>query len=415
MIELLLIVWCVFAAALLWLVYRAPTLVLLLVLASFAIGLTWLLEEFLPSRLLTLVTPAHKGLLVIALIGYALRYGVRTEIPNWPVLAVAVLLLQTVLLADLEPRLSSAESVIAAFALALPWIFVHMVIAPGTRAHFALVIMLLPALCVAAGVIAQALDILPVFNGRKLRGANNSGWFACLAFVGSAVAFHEAVRTAKTGFAYLAALNVSFAIASGGRMGIFACLVQAVVYGLTSAEVRARLRRFAIPLVIGGSFVAVVLVSYLPFLSRRMVGRDGTDLDLSGRGEIWASYLQDFLHAPWFGRGLGATALGSYYELPHNEYLRLLVEGGVAGFVLFAGAILLWGRQVLKHAAPGERPFVAALFLTLAIYATTDNVLLMPPALIAFAYLGVILSEFRAPSAVDAARGSRPRAPPLGL
>jgi O-antigen ligase len=122
--------------------------------------------------------------------------------------------------------------------------------------------------------------------------------------------------------------------------------------------------------------------------------RLGGVFSLSGRDTIWAGYFQQFLDSPLFGRGLGAGALGaSYFDLPHNDYLRLLVEGGVVGLVIYGGAVLLWGRRVIALVAPKERPFVRALFLALAVYALTDNVLTMAPALVPFVYLALILGE----------------------
>ena len=97
---------------------------------------------------------------------------------------------------------------------------------------------------------------------------------------------------------------------------------------------------------------------------------------------------------PLLGHGLGAGLLGrSYYDLPHNEYLRLLVEGGIIGLVLYGGAVVLWGRQVLARVDARERPFVRALFAALAVYALTDNVLTMAPGLVPFVYLALILGE----------------------
>ena len=60
-------------------------------------------------------------------------------------------------------------------------------------------------------------------------------------------------------------------------------------------------------------------------------------LRLSNRDEIWSFYYDQFLQSPLFGRGLGAGFVGGDYRLdvilpaPHNEYLHLLVVGGVVG------------------------------------------------------------------------------------
>lgn len=390
----MIIVGLLCALALLWIAYHAPSAFFLAVLASFAIGLSWLLDDHLSRAQLAWVDPAHKSLLVIALIAHALRYGVRAEPPSWPVLAVALLLLQTMVLAGPDPALAPHQIVLAAFGLALPWLLVHMVLAPGTRDRSARMIMLLPVLCLGIGVITDLLGLFSAHvDGVRLQGATNSGWFGFLAFVGFAVATHEAVRTSRPQLAGLAVLNLSLVILSGGRMAMIASVVHALAYGLASRDAWARLRRFAPALVLGGALVVLVFVLYLPLLEDRSLRGGGTELNLSGRDDLWSGYLQMFAESPLFGHGLGATATGSYFQLPHNEYLRLLVEGGAIGFVLFAGALVLWGRAMLTCVHAIERPFLIALFLALGVYAVTDNVLIMSPAMVAFAYLAVVLSE----------------------
>ena len=106
-----------------------------------------------------------------------------------------------------------------------------------------------------------------------------------------------------------------------------------------------------------------------------------------------------------FGQGLGAAEPATYNRLPHNEYLRLLVDGGVVGLILYVAAVFAWGRRVLGLIRPDERGFVWALFLALGVYALTDNILLMPPGLIPFLYLAVM----RIPSTRGARRRRRRR------
>ena len=61
--------------------------------------------------------------------------------------------------------------------------------------------------------------------------------------------------------------------------------------------------------------------------------------------------------------------------------------------MLYGGAVVLWGRQVLARDRAGERAFVRALFIALAVYALTDNILTMPPGLVPFVYLALLLGE----------------------
>jgi O-antigen ligase len=248
-------------------------------------------------------------------------------------------------------------------------------------------------------------------RGLRLSGASNAGWLACLAFAGFAIALHEAVLRRRRVLVALAALNVFIAVLTGGRMGMVACLVLALAY-LGFARPAAA-RHGPLPTVAFGVGAAAVFL----LLSVRLVESYNVEqleevFSLTGRGTIWLHYLDEFRVSPLFGRGLGAGLLGrNYYELPHNEYLRLLVEGGIVGAVLYGGAVVLWGRQVLARTAADERAFVRAMFIALAVYALTDNILTMPPGLVPFVYLALLLGEPRAaPALAEAPPAAAPPA-----
>jgi O-antigen ligase len=385
--------------ALAWLGWRRPGALLTTVLASFAIGPQWVLENYVRAGLLALATPLHKALLVAAMAANARRFGLRRGITSWPLLAVVYLAAQSALLADLDPRLTLRVMALSAFDLTLPWTLVHLVVAPGSRARYALLMALLAALCVAVGVVLQLTEVRAMYfgsatRGLRLHGANNAGWLACLAFAGFAVALHEALQRRHLGLTGLATANLMLALLTGGRMGVVACLVLAVGY-LSFADVPARLRtgRPASVALAVGSALGLVLLGASLIHSLRADQLEEV-FSLTGRDTIWLRYFHQFLDSPIFGRGLGAGSLGvNYYQLPHNEYLRLLVEGGVVGLVVYGGAVVLWGRRVLALVAPRERGFVRALFLALAVYALTDNILTMVPALVPFLYLALILGE----------------------
>jgi hypothetical protein len=378
-----------------WLGRRWPTLFLAGVLTSFAIGPQWVLARDLPRGLLALAIPIQQLLLIAALAANAVRYGVRRQIASWPLLAVLLLLVQSRLLADLDPPLTIAPMTIAALGLALPWSLPEVAVEPGMRARYALLIALLPCLCVALGLALHAAGLHTAYTSStyrwlRLHGASNAGWLACLALVGFAIALHEAIRTRRAGFAYLAGINVVIGVLTGGRMGVGAGVVFTIVYCLLDERIRARLRRARWSRI--GLGLATLLL--LGWLVTQSYHEPEDSLDMSGRDTIWAGYFEQFRQSPTFGHGIGATELiTNYFKLPHNVYLRLLVEGGVVGFLLYAGALVLWARQLNARIDPSERAFVHALWLALAVYALTDNILTMPPVLMPFVYLGLMLGE----------------------
>ena len=382
-----------------WLGRRRPGTLLALVLASFAIGPQWVLAGYVPKAVLALALPLQKGLLIAALAANLQRFGVRPGITNWPLLAVVLLALSSVLRADPDPRLHLGLMALAALDLALPWSLAQMIVAPGSRARLAWLLALLAPACVAAGLVLDLLDVRGLYfgsttRGLRLHGATNAGWLAFLAFAGFAIALHEAVRGRQRGMAVLAAVNLALVVLSGGRMGMAACLVLALTY-LAGARAAALLagRPAALALGLGGGLALLLLLGAALGESQRLDALQHV-LRLSGRDTIWLHYLELVQERPLLGHGLGAGLLGrSYYDLPHNEYLRLLVEGGIIGLVLYGGAVVLWGRQVMARVEPRERAFVRALFTALAVYALTDNILTMAPGLVPFVYLALILGE----------------------
>jgi O-antigen ligase len=387
----------VLCAVLPWLALRRPTVLLWLVLATFAVGPQWVFADSAAPALLAWAMPAQMLLLLAALLANAVRYGLRLETVNWPLLAALWLLVQSLLLADLDPAITPPALLAAALSFALPWCLVHLALQPGSRVRYALLLTLLPALCVVAGAALELMEIHPLFSGSKgrgarLQGASNAGWLAFLAFTGFAIAVHEAVWRRRVDFACLAALNIVIAILSGGRMGLVACAILAATYAFLAPALRARAALLGLLAVIGtGGLLAV-----LPVPVHELAQDPDRLLDLNGRDRIWLRYLDQFLVAPLFGRGLGAAEHGaSYHDLPHNEYLRLLVDGGLVGAALYGLAVLVWVWRVLDLIRPGERPFAWALFLALGAYAFTGNVLIMPAGILPFLYLAVM----RTPSA----------------
>jgi O-antigen ligase len=364
------------------------------VLATFAVGPQWLLAGQVSPEILAWAAPAQMLLLLAALLTSGAHFGVRLDLVNWPLLAVLWLLLQSLVLADLDPAITPSALLAAALGFALPWCLIHVVLEPGSRRLYALLIALLPTFCVAAGAGLEMLDAYALFSGSKgrgdrLHGASNAGWLAFLGFIGFAVALHEAIRRRRFEFAGLAGLNVLLIILSGGRMGLIACGILSVAYVLLTPGLRTTPALLGLLAAVGAGTVLVALDLDLPI--HELAQDPSRLLDPNGRDRLWRDYLEDFRASPMFGRGLGAAEhADAYHALPHNEYLRLLVDAGLFGTVLYLAAVGAWGRRVLTLIRASERGFVLALFLALAVYALTDNVLLMPAGLIPFFYLAVM-------------------------
>ncbi|MGH6905655.1 MAG: O-antigen ligase family protein [Geminicoccaceae bacterium] len=391
-----------------WLGFRRPTALVWVVLATFAVGPQWLLAGQVSPQLLAGAVPAQMLLLLGALLASGARYGFRLDLVNWPLLAVLWLLAQSLVLANLDPAITPLALLTATLGFALPWCLIHVALQPGSRAHYALLIALLPALCVGIGWgldLAEARDLFSGsrVRGDRLRGATNAGWLAFLGFIGFAVALHEAIRRRRFDFAGLALLNVLITLLSGGRMALVACGVLSVTYVLLTPALRTTSALLGLIAAIGTGALLLVVDPQLPL--HELAQDPERLLDPNGRDRLWQGYLDQVRANPIFGQGLGAAEPAAYNRLPHNAYLRLLVDGGFVGLIIYAAAVLAWGRRVLGLVPPSERGFVCALFLALGVYALTDNILLMPPGLIPFLYLAVM----RIPSPRGARRSRRRR------
>lgn len=122
------------------------------------------------------------------------------------------------------------------------------------------------------------------------------------------------------------------------------------------------------------------------------------NIRLSGRNKVWSFALENvFRKNPWFGGGLGSTdiIIGREWQkqgwkvdvtgtVPvHNEYLRMLCEIGILGFLIFLAANLKFFKDMLKFfwKAKGtpqfERISLTALCLIVCylIISLTSNVI----------------------------------------
>jgi O-antigen ligase len=382
----------------LWLSWRRPTWVFVIALASLAMrpellwggpstGYAWGIQH---------------TLLVYALLVNGARYGIRTTI-NWPIMALGTVLAFNLMFGNLHPKLTLPFMLASLAILALPFSLTQVDLAPGSRRLFGFVIAALPLLSVATGAILEITDIAMLFEGLqwgrpRLKGATGqAAAFALIAFAGFAVAVHESTRPGRAYAPCLAIANLALVILSGTRMAILASAMFLVAYLVMSVALRELLRARRLIMPLAGIVIAAVGAYYWPILLARMFHGEGP-FAMSGRQDLWPSYLEEFWLSPIFGRGIGAGFIAlsdgsEEFSVPHNEYLHFLVIGGIAGAAMCLGAIALWYRGLLQQSSPNDREFLLALIPALAVYGLTDNVVLYWSILPLYAYLGVLLAR----------------------
>ncbi len=179
-------------------------------------------------------------------------------------------------------------------------------------------------------------------------------------------------------------------------------LAATVVAFLAMAIYASVLRRSAKPVLAAGLLALAVAVPLTPLVLDRtlgfvpaageLLGMAGDPVGLigamrwHGREHIWPILLGAFLSSPFAGLGLGASGAvlrssfpTSIADVPHNEYLRVLVETGVVGLTLLIVGVTVWWIRAARTGnglrGVGREFAVAAVAIVpaAAILSFTDN------------------------------------------
>jgi O-antigen ligase len=267
--------------------------------------------------------------------------------------------------------------------------------APGTLTLRAAARMTQVIAIVPAGVVAyQVATGRGMLIGADVRAngtfshPNSAGVFLAIAALTSLWLYLEhgrRMRDLAAGGVFLGALIGTYSI---GSMAAF--LAMLLVLG-TARRSRAGIRIAAWSL---AAAVAVVFV-LTPIGGSRLQTESnisaGSDTSLTWRFSNWGSLVPLYRDSPIVGQGLGVTVLGDTTKgaLPHNEWVRYLVETGTVGMVLIVSGVVLVMRRLwrVRRAWPAEAPMAIALIAGLLVDAIGANTLLYTPA----AYLAAML------------------------
>ena len=118
-------------------------------------------------------------------------------------------------------------------------------------------------------------------------------------------------------------------------------------------------------------------------VTRAILLSKGDNNSFNWRIAQWYQLLGEFNLFPWFGYGLGVSIKISTNDLlPHNDYVRALVEGGVVGFVSFMSfmtmqiirLVQLWRNAWNNSAQRGFCLALLAIFMALPAAMLTENI-----------------------------------------
>ncbi|WAM16841.1 O-antigen ligase family protein [Rhodococcus sp. JS3073] len=183
------------------------------------------------------------------------------------------------------------------------------------------------------------------------------------------------------------------------RTALFVSAILIPVSFLFTSRRNGILKVFAIAIPI--YYVMYLLVTTWAPLRDRFLQGDaayavgGLTLNTSGRAVLWEMTIDSWRESPLLGKGPGsASALISsrfdHISHPHNEYLRILHDFGLIGFVPFVAGfgMLIWSvtRRALRLPQPIHKAAALAL-IGVAAVAITDNVLIYPFVMLPVAVL----------------------------
>lgn len=182
-------------------------------------------------------------------------------------------------------------------------------------------------------------------------------------------------RTEVAGLLLVAALAVYSLLMSQVRTA----LVGIIVFGGVYLYFRSRKLFFAVAATgtVASMLSAPILIPVL-FPDVVQIQRGEADIDElgSGRLRIWSGNLEYFARLP-IDRQIAGVGLGNNEANPigldsHNDYLNLLLQAGVVGFILFAAIQVLLLRAIVQLPRKEKSVFLA-LFIAVALMNLLSN------------------------------------------
>jgi len=210
----------------------------------------------------------------------------------------------------------------------------------------------------------------------------------------------------------LAALIATFSID-----GLATLMVMLVLFGaLRSAPTFVRLAPAALAALAALAFFAT------PLGSQRIAGESSTnfataeteepDSTFAWRLHKWKTLLPEWERYPLLGRGLGTTtnvegtSLNKFTgALPHNEYVRYLVETGALGLAALFGGLIVLGTRLVRRLRTSRTlprgdvnvaPLALAIVVGCLVNALADNTFLNSPT--SYAATLIVVSVLSLPS-----------------
>jgi O-antigen ligase len=240
----------------------------------------------------------------------------------------------------------------------------------------------------------------------RLSGINIPSGIAAIAYISFFISIYQAILFKKNGYYATAVIAFIITLLSGARTPLGAEILFAGlgIFMSSSKELGGRVK---LNVGIAGAAVLVVALGlYGGTLAQRFAstGGNGDVVNTSGRSEIWDIEYTAWQKNPVFGRGIGAGAVILLDEArlnlvearaTHNEYLRLMLDGGIFGLLSYLiGFGMLIARE-LKGTSTTTKRLTYSLLLSFAVWSFFDNTISSGTTLETFYALVLLLFQAR--------------------
>jgi hypothetical protein len=361
------------------------------------------------------ISSLHKLAILGGITPFVLRFGLR-EILNAPIVAFTIVLGLTFTLSDMHPELSTLQPFKSFIGLTLGWIIFNINWNPKHADKYLLSISSMAIINLILGILLFIAGVRSFYyfeytGAFRLAGSSIAAHLAMLAFVGVGVAMGEVGR-GKKWYMWIALINFSILILTGTRGATFGAILIFLPYGFDQLKkiLRGKTTLYFAILII----ISVVITAYaVPALATRTLStlRFSGQINTSGRIQAWTFFIEEGMANPLFGRGLGAGTVAnqgqvhSAFSVPHNEFIRLFIDGGIIGTIIVVICFFMIFRRIIRQMEPGTRHYMTWLVLGFSLYSFFDNTLSTTQSLIPFCWhLGILYNRAGSASESNSAR-----------
>ncbi|MGI6227388.1 MAG: O-antigen ligase family protein, partial [Peptococcales bacterium] len=344
-------------------------------------------------------------LILFALIPYVFIYGLRKR-NNIIIIAYLIIFCFTFTFSTRHPNLNLLQIIKTFLGITLSWTLLNLHWDKKLISKSLLSIIWLPSISIGVGIILHLLEIRSAFDieytgALRLQGANIAPHLAMLAFIGFAVAICEYLRT-KNRFSFaMGIINFVIIIFTGTRGAMLATIFLIMTFFYSQVRKVLTFNKSGLFSMVLFMVITIgIVVIYFPHIEKRMAGTVfESNFNTSGRIEAWRYFIGEGSENILFGRGLGAGTVANQgevrggFRVPHNEYIRMYVEGGVIGTLLLLSGFFSVFKEIFRTIVPEERLCFLALILGFALYSFTDNTLSTTQFSIPFAWYLAVLSS----------------------